>query len=230
MVIDDDECVRNLAVTMLSRLGYPAVAASSGREAMERLEQSVAPPQVALMDMDMPDMSGAELLPRLVELCPDMKVVVCSGYTLAGPVQDLLDRGAHAFLQKPFTFNDLAALVRSLIERRRFARYEVEDGLAVFFWESEPHREKLIDLSLGGASVPALGTCDDPDLWRELSIEAGNGGFRITGIPFQFIAPTPVARPRSGKRDPVRRQSMRFGELSADQSLRVGEFITRCAR
>lgn len=230
MVIDDDECIRTLTVTMLNRLGYPVITAASGREALERLEQGSLPPQVVLLDMDMPGMSGHVLFPHLVRLCPDLKVVVCSGYPLDAPVQELMALGAHAFLQKPFSMTDLAGMVQSLIERRRFTRYEVGDGLAVFFWESETHREKLIDLSLGGASIPTLGSCAEPDLWRELSIEDQGGAFRITSIPFQFIVPGPFARTNSRAEKGRVRQNMRFGELSEDQSRRVGEFIARCAR
>lgn len=230
MVIDDDACVRTLTVTMLNRLGYPVIAAASGREALERLEQGALPPQLALLDMDMPGMSGQVLFPHLVRLCPDLKVVVCSGYTRDASVQELMALGAHAFLQKPFSMTDLAGLVQSLIERRRFTRYEVGDGLAVFFWESETHRERLIDLSMGGASIPTVGNCAEPDLWRELSIEDQKGAFRITDIPFQFIVPGPFARINPRTEKGPSRQSMRFGELSEDQSRRVGEFIARCAR
>ena len=52
-------------------------------------------------------MSGSAIFPLIREHRPSAKVIVCSGYGLAGPTQELLDAGADGFIQKPYGLNDV---------------------------------------------------------------------------------------------------------------------------
>jgi len=79
LVVDDDTMVRMLAVDLFEELGCEVVAASSGPEALARLEER---PDVSLMftDCRMPGMSGPELAGLAAERRPDLRIVLVTGY------------------------------------------------------------------------------------------------------------------------------------------------------
>jgi DNA-binding NarL/FixJ family response regulator len=70
---------------------------------------------VVLLDLVLPDMSGSALYPLIREHRPLAKVIVCSGYGLAGPTQELLDAGADGFIQKPYGLNDIHETIQKVI-------------------------------------------------------------------------------------------------------------------
>jgi two-component system, cell cycle sensor histidine kinase and response regulator CckA len=101
----------------LPRLGYGTLVARNGREAVELARTHAGPILLALLDMGMPVMGGAEAFGLLREVRPGLKVIISSGYELDGAAQQLLDRGADGFLQKPFRMNELAALLREALKK-----------------------------------------------------------------------------------------------------------------
>ncbi len=113
MIIDDEPLVSNVAKRMLERLGYKTLTASNGREAVELARSFAGDIHLAMLDIGMPVMGGAEAFPLLIEARPNLKVLICSGYELDGAAQGLLDAGANAFVQKPFSMADLGPLIRA---------------------------------------------------------------------------------------------------------------------
>jgi CheY-like chemotaxis protein len=103
-----------MTVDALRDLGYTVVHAGSGGEALQALEkhQSVA---LLFTDIVMPEISGRELADRALKKRPDLKVLYTTGYTRNAVVHNgIVDPGT-AFLQKPFTVQQLAAKVRQTI-------------------------------------------------------------------------------------------------------------------
>ena len=60
-----------------------------------------------ILDIGLPDMGGEKLYPILKEAREDLKVIVCSGYAIDGPAQEILNAGAQGFIQKPYSFGTL---------------------------------------------------------------------------------------------------------------------------
>jgi len=118
MVIDDDPNVIAVAQKILENLGYQVLTAVDGRAALLRANEHKGPIDLVLLDMEMPVMGGSEVAPLLKELYPDLKIVICSGYELDAAAQDLLDRGADSFVQKPFRLEVLAHAVRKALDVR----------------------------------------------------------------------------------------------------------------
>jgi CheY-like chemotaxis protein len=115
MVVEDDDRVRSMSVEALRELGYTVMEAGRPEEAIRMFE---AEQQVHLLftDVVMPEMSGRELVDRLLALKPDLKVLFTTGYTRnAIDHNGVLDAGTH-LLPKPFSIDDLAAKVRSLLD------------------------------------------------------------------------------------------------------------------
>jgi two-component system cell cycle sensor histidine kinase/response regulator CckA len=114
LVVDDEEAVRRLAVRMLTWTGFQAIEASHGREALTAIEQHNGPVHLVLTDIKMPGMSGRELGRHVEQRWPGKPILYMSGFASEIFQGGLLEPGA-PFLAKPFTQEDLAAKVRSLL-------------------------------------------------------------------------------------------------------------------
>lgn len=109
LVVDDDAGVRDVCSVLLGVLGFESRGARSGSEALQSLDEV----QVVLLDLQMPQMDGGQVLEALRTARPDLKVVVMSGR----PREDLngwLHSGAHGVLRKPFGLGDLNASLNAL--------------------------------------------------------------------------------------------------------------------
>ncbi|MDM8555391.1 response regulator [Desulfococcaceae bacterium HSG7] len=108
LLIEDEEVVREVNQELLGFLGYHVLAAKTGKEAITIAETFDGVIDIALLDIKLPDIDGTRLFPIIQKARPDMKVIVCSGYSLDGPAESILKAGAHGFLQKPFSINVLS--------------------------------------------------------------------------------------------------------------------------
>jgi len=115
LIIDDEQVVLGVSRRILEHFGYQVLEAHNGMEAVEIAHDHPGQIHLALLDIGMPIMGGVEAYGRLKQIRPELKVIVCSGYERNGEVQDLLDRGASAFIQKPFRANDLNQAIREAL-------------------------------------------------------------------------------------------------------------------
>ena len=116
LLTEDDPLVRLLARTVLQRAGYVVLEAPGGKEALLLAEDHSGPIHLLLTDVVMPEMSGRELMRRLAERRPAVKVLYVTGYSEEAVAQHgVLDPGT-AFLPKPFTPEVLARKVREVLD------------------------------------------------------------------------------------------------------------------
>lgn len=110
LVVDDDDGIRQLLVSQIKAVGYPCRSAVNGEEA---LDLAIADPRPALVvsDVQMPGLSGIELLQRLKQLDPHLQVVMVSGHHDMAVVRQALRDGAYDYLIKPFELEELANTV-----------------------------------------------------------------------------------------------------------------------
>ncbi|RLB14241.1 MAG: hypothetical protein DRG82_14140 [Deltaproteobacteria bacterium] len=116
LVIEDEEMLVKMMRNMLERLGYRALVARSGKEAVQLCETFDGAIDAALLDIKLPDMEGGEVYPLLMKVRPRLKVIVCSGYSIDGPARKILTEGAEMFLQKPFSMADLSEKLKELLQ------------------------------------------------------------------------------------------------------------------
>lgn len=100
LLVDDQELVRRAAARLLAAAGHDVVCAGSGAEALD-VYRAGPRPDVVVLDLDMPEMTGDECLAHLRELDPEARVVVLTGSCDEGRRQALLRAGAVGCLQKP---------------------------------------------------------------------------------------------------------------------------------
>lgn len=115
LVVDDEEEIVNICARLLKKFGYEVLTAAGGKQAVELVRQHGAEISVVILDMTMPEMSGRQTYEAMRKLRPGIKVLLCSGSSIEGHAQQLLDRGCSGFIQKPFEAADLASKVRGLL-------------------------------------------------------------------------------------------------------------------
>lgn len=116
LLVEDEEVVRAVIAEILEEAGYRVLPAANGREAFELASAFEGAIEVLLTDWIMPEMGGPEIAERLRLERPELRVVFMSGYAEAEAVLDQLERGAAAFLPKPFSSADLARMMRHILE------------------------------------------------------------------------------------------------------------------
>lgn len=112
LVIDDEQMILDVTRSVLENAGYHVLTAGGGEEALHLAETYDGTIHIALMDMAMPGMGGAETYPRLMKLRPGIRVIVMSGYDLGALEESLLNSGVNGVLQKPFRSNALLSAVQ----------------------------------------------------------------------------------------------------------------------
>jgi len=115
LVIEDEEMVMNVTSEMLEAMGYRVLRAKTGKEALEITKTLDRQIDLAILDVVLPDMGGKALYLLLVEACPNLKVIVCSGYSIDGPAREIMNVGAEGFLQKPVTISQLSRKIKEIL-------------------------------------------------------------------------------------------------------------------
>jgi two-component system, cell cycle sensor histidine kinase and response regulator CckA len=108
LVIEDEEMVMDVSRKMLEKLEYLVLQAKNGSEANSIVKTYNGNIELAIMDVNLPDIMGGALYPVIIKARPNMKVIVSSGYDLEGPVREILDAGAKGFIRKPYSLNALS--------------------------------------------------------------------------------------------------------------------------
>ena len=113
LVVDDEKTIRHLLWIGLHYHGLGVYLAASGTEALEKYAQHSSAIQVALLDIQMPGMSGPETLADLRILSPQVRCCFMSGYATHYTPEQLHEMGVSSFVRKPFR---LATVAQMLLE------------------------------------------------------------------------------------------------------------------
>jgi PAS domain S-box-containing protein len=139
LLVEDDPALREMAGTLLKRLGYKVWAAANGVEALSlKQERGISYVDLLFTDVVMPHMSGKELADRVRVLYPHTKILFTSAYTENAIVdQGVLNKGV-ALLQKPFTPSALARKVREVLDQARTPDSEMVGFAKITTGENTP--------------------------------------------------------------------------------------------
>ena len=116
LIIDDEEIVRDSCIHILAKGNYKIVTAQNGEEGLEILESFK--PDLALVDLKMPGLSGYEVLDRIHEYDPTIVTIVITGFATVDAAVESMKRGTYDFLPKPFKPDELRLIVQRGLERR----------------------------------------------------------------------------------------------------------------
>ena len=118
LVMDDEEFIRDVAIQMLSMIGYEVSVANDGNQAIEmysQAQQSGEPFDTVIMDLTIPGgMGGKEAIQKLRKLDPNVKALVSSGYSNDPIMSNFRDYGFQGMVKKPYRIQDMSDALRSV--------------------------------------------------------------------------------------------------------------------
>ena len=147
LLVDDEDALRTVMAERLTEAGINVTEASSGEQALERLERFAF--DVLVSDLRLPGIDGREVLAAALARYPGIIGIVVTGYGTVKDAVDAIKRGAADFISKPFQFEELMHVLESALEQRRlrsenaYLRQQLEqcDGLPGVVGRSQPVRD-----------------------------------------------------------------------------------------
>jgi len=126
LLVDDEEAIRCLGRSILEKFGYEVLLASDGKEAVELYRREQERIDLVLLDLRMPRMSGHDAFQQMLQINPDVPVVVVSGFS-DQYITEADQQRIRGFLGKPFLPDELARIVRTALNgancRQKSTRY-----------------------------------------------------------------------------------------------------------
>src|SRR6267143_597928 len=117
LVVDDEQSIRRLCMTIGNTLGYVCAEAESAETALARLESDA--PDLLLTDLKLPNMSGVELLKQTRALLPHTEVAIMTGHGSIESAVDAMKLGAYDYIEKPFRVEKMRLLLQRMAEKVR---------------------------------------------------------------------------------------------------------------
>ena len=150
MVVDDDALLRRLITDQTALMGFDSTAAASGEEALEALRKSDF--DVVLLDIRMPGVSGLDALREIRKFEDAPEIIMLTADTSLPTGLEAMRLGAYDYLTKPFTLDEIEAVIRKADEKRRLVRQNasLRDAVRV------PASEDVPALVYGGAALKGL--------------------------------------------------------------------------
>ena len=166
LLVDDEDALRTVIAERLSDEGFAVTEASSGEQALDKLERFAF--DVLIADLRLPGIDGREVLDAALQRYPGIIGIVVTGFGTVKDAVDAIKRGAADFVSKPFQFEELLHVLESALKQRRlesevsYLRKELEqrDGLPGVVGRSRPMRDlcQMIEtVAPSGATVLVTG-------------------------------------------------------------------------
>jgi DNA-binding NtrC family response regulator len=142
LVVDDDESIRTVLTVVLEEKGYTVDTAGSGNEGIERTKTSFY--NLALVDIRLPDMEGTQVLAKMNETAPEIRKIIITGYPSVQNAIDALNKGAHAYIMKPFDMDNVLRTIEEQLkkqeEEKKYGKEKVTEFIETRVKELEEER------------------------------------------------------------------------------------------
>ena len=117
LVVDDEQSIRRLCMTIGNSLGFTCAEAESAEAALARLDAEI--PDLVLTDLKLPTQSGVELLRQIKSLLPRAEVAIMTGHGSIESAVDAMRLGAYDYIEKPFRVEKMRLLLQRMAEKVR---------------------------------------------------------------------------------------------------------------
>jgi CheY-like chemotaxis protein len=117
LFVDDEQTLVTMTKQMLDLLGYHAVTRTNSIEAFELFQHDPYRFDLVMTDMTMPNMTGEKLAGKILEIRPDIPIILCTGYSEHINEQRAKTMGIRAFVMKPMVMRDLANKIRDVLDK-----------------------------------------------------------------------------------------------------------------
>lgn len=130
LVVDDEKLIRWSLKENLGKVKFEVIEAENGSDALKVFSDSL--PDIVLLDINLPDMSGIEVLRAIKNVDKDVPVIIITAFGNIQTAVDAMKFGAHDFIEKPFEIEKLNIVIDKALEnaflRREVTRYRAKDG------------------------------------------------------------------------------------------------------
>ncbi len=130
LIIDDDDNIRKVLVAILEDEGYNVESVGTAKEAIERTKERFY--NIALIDIRLPDMEGIELLTKIRDTTPKIRKVILTGYPTLQNAVDAVNKGANAYILKPFDVGKVLKTIKEQLEKQKQEKKYSQDKVAEF--------------------------------------------------------------------------------------------------
>ena len=120
LLIDDEKSIRNVLKDILQHEGYRIEEAADGEQGLQKL--AAQPFDLVLCDIKMPKMDGLEVLQQIMQLQPDVPVIMISGHGTIETAVDAVKKGAFDFIAKPPDLNRLLITIRNALDKNTLVK------------------------------------------------------------------------------------------------------------
>ena len=104
---------------MLKRLGYDVNTKMNPVEALELFKSKPYRFDLVITDMAMPQLNGVQLYKKLIEIRPDIPVIICTGHSSLIDEKKSSKLGIAAYMDKPFVLEDIAKIIRNVLDKTK---------------------------------------------------------------------------------------------------------------
>ena len=119
LLVDDEVALTKINSRILSKLGYDVVMENSSVEALELFKSAPDNFDLIISDVTMPSMTGDRLAEKVIEIRPDIPVILCTGYNKNISNASSVEIGVKAFVSKPIVKADFAKVVREVLDKAK---------------------------------------------------------------------------------------------------------------
>ena len=116
LVVDDEKALREVSEQMLGASGYRILLADCGEKAIEMYRERGADIDLVILDISMPGMGGHRCMECLLDMDPEVKIIMASGYSKDISARQAVEKGALSYLAKPFSMKELLEVIRRVLK------------------------------------------------------------------------------------------------------------------
>lgn len=117
LIVEDDESTQKSLTLVLKKKGYEIEAAESGKKALTKAKKKFF--NLVLLDLNLPDINGIELIDLLKKMHPDIIIIIVTGQATMENAVQALNQGASGYVTKPVDFDDVLAKIIDCLEKQR---------------------------------------------------------------------------------------------------------------
>ncbi len=116
LLVDDEDFIRDLVVQVLTESGYTVLTAADGESGLELYRQQRDQIDLVLLDLIMPGIGGSKCLEELLQVDPQVRVLIASGYAVDGPTIEAIKAGARGHIGKPYDLEEMLRVIREVLD------------------------------------------------------------------------------------------------------------------
>ena len=120
LFVDDEISIVNMVQRMFERLGYKVQTATTPQDALDRFTLNPSYFDLVITDMTMPQMTGVKLSEKLMDIRPDIPIIICTGHSALVDEEKAKELGLAAYLMKPINMKETAQTIRKILDKKEY--------------------------------------------------------------------------------------------------------------